>query len=246
MSLVTAEIKRAAAPLRIGRLDRIVGMHAEVIGVDAGTGDIVLIGHDRIPAEVVGVEGNRLTALPLGSLHGLRAGEPVHASNERLTAPVGSHLMGRILDGNGEPIDGGPPLSKSDRRPLHAVAPLPLERPLVTRQLQTGVRVIDSLLPLGRGQRVSIMAGSGVGKSSLLSMLLRGTDADVTVLALVGERGREVKEFIEHDLGPEGLARAVVVVAQHRTSPHSYGATPPSWRRRSPKAFGTTARTCCS
>jgi flagellum-specific ATP synthase len=207
-------VARAALPQKVGRLERIVGMHAEVSGLDAGTGDLILIGdHLMVPAEVIGVSDNRLTALPLGSLQGLRSGERVRSTTRQMSAPSGRQLLGRVLDGNGSPIDGGPELTLDHRRPLHAEAPAPLQRPLVTKQLQTGVRAIDGLLPLGRGQRIGIMAGSGVGKSSLLSMLLRGTDADVTVLALIGERGREVKEFIEHDLGPDGLERAVVIAA---------------------------------
>ncbi len=206
--------KRAARPQRTGRVDRIVGMHAEVSGLRLATGDLVIIGeHPGVRAEVVAVAPDKLTALPLGSLHGLRAGEPVRSARTTLQAPVGRSLVGRVLDGLGRPIDGRGPLADIRLVPLQNEPPPPLERPLVSDSLQTGVRAIDGLLTVGRGQRVGIMAGSGVGKSSLLSMLLRGTDADVTVLALVGERGREVREFIEHDLGPEGLASCVVVVA---------------------------------
>ncbi len=207
-------VRRAARPERTGRVERIVGMHAEVTGLRLATGDLVVIGDDPgVEAEVVAVAPGKLTALPLGSLFGIRAGETVRSARATLQAPVGSALIGRVLDGLGRPIDGCGPLLGVAQVPLHNEPPAPLERPLVAEPLQTGVRVIDGLLTVGQGQRVGIMAGSGVGKSSLLSMLLRGTDADVTVLALVGERGREVREFIEHDLGPEGLAKCVVVVA---------------------------------
>ncbi len=207
-------IRGAARPERIGRVDRIVGMHAEVTGLRLATGDLVVIGDEPgVQAEVVAVAPGKLTALPLGSLFGIRAGEPVRSARSTLRAPVGSSLVGRVLDGLGRPIDGCGPLDGVTYVPLQNDPPAPLERPLVVEPLQTGVRAIDGLLTVGRGQRVGIMAGSGVGKSSLLSMLLRGTDADVTVLALVGERGREVREFIEHDLGPEGLAKCVLVVA---------------------------------
>ncbi len=207
-------VRRAARPERTGRVERIVGMHAEVTGLRLATGDLVIIGDDPgVEAEVVAVAPGKLTALPLGSLFGIRAGETVRSARATLQAPVGSALIGRVLDGLGRPIDGCGPLLGIAQVPLHNEPPAPLERPLVAEPLQTGVRAIDGLLTVGRGQRVGIMAGSGVGKSSLLSMLLRGTDADVTVLALVGERGREVREFIEHDLGPEGLAKCVVVVA---------------------------------
>ena len=207
-------VEAAARPERIGRLARIVGLHAEVTGLSLGTGDIVEIGTDRpVRAEVVAVGPGYLTALPLGPLHGLKAGEVVRAVGSPLMAPAGLSLVGRVIDGLGRPIDGRGPLDDVSWLPLHHESPAPMDRPLVTQPLQTGVRAIDGLLSIGRGQRVGIMAGSGVGKSSLLSMLLRGTDADVTVLALVGERGREVREFIDNDLGPEGLAGSVVIVA---------------------------------
>ncbi len=213
-NVITDAVRRAARPERLGRLDRIVGMHAEVTGLNVGTGDIIEIGDERrVQAEVVAVAPGRLTALPLGSLHGFASGLPVRASGTSLMAPGGAQLIGRILDGRGVPIDGRGDLIDPTWHALRNEPPPPLSRPLVKEPLQTGVRAIDGLLSVGRGQRVGIMAGSGVGKSSLLSMLLRGTDADVTVLALVGERGREVREFIDNDLGPEGLANAVVVVA---------------------------------
>lgn len=206
-------VQRAARPERTGRVDRIVGMHAEIVGLRLATGDLVMIGSDPgVPAEVVAVGPGTLTALPLGSLHGVRSGEVVRSVRASLRAPIGPSLIGRVLDGLGQPMDDKGPL-EAPTVPLQNEPPPPLDRPLVAEPLQTGVRAIDGLLAIGKGQRVGIMAGSGVGKSSLLSMLLRGTDADVTVLALVGERGREVREFIEHDLGPEGLARCVLVVA---------------------------------
>lgn len=207
-------VQRAARPERTGRVERIVGMHAEIAGLRLATGDLIIIGADPgVAAEVVAVGPGSLTALPLGSLHGVRSGEVVRSARSTLRAPVGPSLIGRVLDGLGQPMDDKGDLTDVTYLPLHNEPPPPLERPLVTEQLQTGVRAIDGLLSIGKGQRVGIMAGSGVGKSSLLSMLLRGTDADVTVLALVGERGREVREFIEHDLGPEGLAKCVLVVA---------------------------------
>jgi flagellum-specific ATP synthase len=126
---------------------------------------------------------------------------------------VGDALLGRVLDGLGRPIDDGPSLASLPTASMHGEPPHPLQRQMVDTQLQLGVRALDTLIPCGKGQRLGILAGSGVGKSSLLSMIVRGTSADVSVLALVGERGREVREFIEHDLGPEGLARSVVVVA---------------------------------
>ena len=212
--LLSPAVTAAARPERVGQLHRIVDEHAEVTGLHAATGDVLLIGDEReLQAEVVAVGSDRLTVVPFGSLHGLRVGEAVRTSGSELRTPTGGGLIGRVLDGLGRPMDGRGPLTDVTWKPLRNDPPPPLERPLVSSQLQTGVRVIDGLLSIGNGQRVGIMAGSGVGKSSLLSMLLRGTDADVTVLALVGERGREVREFIDHDLGPAGLARSVLVVA---------------------------------
>jgi len=211
---LTPAVEAAARPEHVGQLDRIVDEHAEVTGLHAATGDVVLIGDERaLQAEVVAVGSDRLTVVPFGSLHGFRVGAPVRSSGSTLRTPTGPSLVGRVLDGLGRPMDGRGALTDAEWKALRNDPPPPLERPLVTTQLQTGVRAIDGLLSVGNGQRMGIMAGSGVGKSSLLSMLLRGTDADVTVLALVGERGREVREFIDHDLGPAGLARSVLIVA---------------------------------
>ncbi len=213
---------RAARPQHFGQLSKVVGLHAEITGLSVGVGDLVTIGSSRsmaegapkpVLAEVVAVSMDRATVLPYGDLHGRRVGEDVHTSGEQLMVPVGPSLLGRVLDGLGRPMDDGPSLSGTPKVSLHNTPPAPLSRPLVSEPMYVGVRSIDTMLTCGRGQRVGILAGSGVGKSSLLSMLVRGSDADVTVLALVGERGREVREFIENDLGPEGLKRAVLVVA---------------------------------
>jgi flagellum-specific ATP synthase len=151
--------------------------------------------------------------MPLGDLAGVRFGDTVEALGRPLPVRVGEGLLGRILDGLGRPIDDGPSLWEAEEVGIESAPPHPLRRELVDRQLALGVTAIDTLIPCGRGQRLGIFAGSGVGKSSLLSMVARGTDASVSVVALVGERGREVNEFIQRDLGPEGLARSVVVVA---------------------------------
>src|SRR3712207_5255851 len=136
---------------------------------------------------------------------GLRAGMHVRSTGGPLTIPVGPQLLGRVVDGLGRPIDGGPSLAMVDRVTVDNPAPAALTRARINRQVGLGVRALDGLVPCGRGQRVAIMAGSGVGKSTLLSMIARGTDASMSVIALVGERGREVREFLENDLGPEGL-----------------------------------------
>lgn len=205
----------AVAPRRTGRVTRLVGLRIEVEGVAAAVGEAVRIwrGGGVLDAEVVAVAGPALACMPLGDLAGVRFGDTVEALGRPLPVRVGEGLLGRVLDGLGRPIDDGPPLSESQEVGIESAPPHPLRRDLVNRQLALGVKAIDTLVPCGRGQRMGIFAGSGVGKSSLLSMVARGTDASVSVLALVGERGREVNEFIQRDLGSEGLARSVVVVA---------------------------------
>lgn len=208
-----------AAPSRSGSVSRIVGLTFEVDGLDAAIGDVIRVGDgpDAILGEVVAVRADGLVAMPLGELHGLRAGSRVREAGGALSVPVGHQLLGRVIDGLGQPLDDGPALDPALRGSLAGEPPHPLRRPNVTEPVHLGVRALDTLVPVGRGQRIGIMAGSGVGKSSLMSMIVRGTDADVSVVALIGERGREVREFIERDLGPEGLARSVVVVATSDT-----------------------------
>jgi flagellum-specific ATP synthase len=213
---------RAARPGVTGRITAIVGLVVDVEGIDAAVGDVVLLGTttglDGVPAEVVGVEHGRARCMPLGRLTGLRSGDRVAGGGDGLRVRVGADLLGRVLDGLGEPTDGGAPLA-GDAVPVDNEPPHALDRQRNTQPLSLGVRALDCLVTAGRGQRVGIFAGSGVGKSSLLSMIARGTSASVSVLALVGERGREVREFLENDLGPEGLARSVVVVATSDAPP---------------------------
>ncbi|WP_370250537.1 FliI/YscN family ATPase [Nocardioides sp.] len=225
-----ADAVRAAAPARYGRVSELQGLHLQVAGLDAAVGDLIGVRphahaatEEEVLAEVVATSTRHgLTALPLSSALGLRAGMTVRHTGGPLRIRVGDALRGRVLDGLGRPLDGGPALE--DVPGLREVtvdhpAPDALARPRIDTPLGLGVRALDALVPCGRGQRLGIMAGSGVGKSSLLSMIARGTDAEVSVLALVGERGREVREFLEHDLGPEGLARSVVVVATSDAPP---------------------------
>ena len=216
----TASWRRAVAaarPQRTGSVRSVLGLSAEVIGIDAAVGDRVRIevtGGLPVDAEVVAVDGSSATCMPLGPLDGITARATVVHTGERLRVPTGPDLLGRVLDGLGRPIDGRGPLgSGGEFVPLEHEAPGILDRQRIDTQLGLGVRVLDTMTPVGRGQRLGLFAGSGVGKSSLLSMIARGSTADVNVIALVGERGREVREFLEDDLGPEGLARSVVVVA---------------------------------
>jgi len=208
-------------PTTYGRLTELRGLHLLVRGVDVAIGDVVDVhgGEGSVLAEAVASTPAGTVCLPLGSTHGLRVGARVSATGGPLRVHVGDDLTGRVLDGLGRPIDGGPSLAHLPLVSVENTAPHPLLRARVDRQVGLGVRALDSLVTAGRGQRVGIFAGSGVGKSTLLSMIARGTEAQVSVIALVGERGREVREFLENDLGPEGLARSVVVVATSDAPP---------------------------
>lgn len=214
----------AARPRRLGTVTQLVGLHLVVRGIDAAVGDVVEVlggrpGDPVVPAEVAASGPDGLVCLPMAETTGLRVGALVRSTGGPLTVPVGPELLGRVIDGLGRPLDGGPSLADLTRVSIDNAVPPALSRARITQQVGLGVRALDTLVPCGRGQRVAIMAGSGVGKSSLLSMIARGTDASMSVIALVGERGREVREFIENDLGPEGLARSVVVVSTSDAPP---------------------------
>lgn len=205
----------AAAPERVGRVTSVLGLGLEVAGLACAVGDTVAVTtHDggTGEAEVVATTRGTLRCMPLERLAGVRPGDAVRARRGGSTVPVGPQLFGRVLDGLGRPIDGRGPLG-GDRVALEHATPSAMHRARIDTPLQTGVRALDTLTTIGRGQRLGLFAGSGVGKSSLLSMIARGTEAEVSIIALVGERGREVREFLDDDLGPEGLARSVVVVA---------------------------------
>ncbi|MEA2639000.1 MAG: flagellum-specific synthase [Chloroflexota bacterium] len=200
-----------------GRVSQVVGLLIEVEGLKLGIGDICQIvperGRSWISAEVVGFRDDRLIVTPFADVEGVRPGSIVLPRSRGFTVPVGEALWGRVLDGLGRPIDGLGPLGPTDHYPVASRPPDPLSRAPIRTPLCTGVRAIDGMLTCGMGQRVGIFAGSGVGKSTLMGMIARNAESDVNVIALVGERGREVQEFIEHDLGPQGLARSVVIVA---------------------------------
>jgi len=171
------------------------------------------------PAEVIGFRGSNVLSMPVESSEGIRYGDSVTALGMHPEIEVGALLMGRVLNALGEPIDGGRPIRAQAALPLEGQVRAPLERAPIRTPLGTGIRVLDALLTVGRGQRVGIFGGSGVGKSTLVGMMTRNTEADVTVVGLVGERGREVGEFLENTLGAEGLARSVVVVSTSDQSP---------------------------
>ncbi|WP_420453847.1 FliI/YscN family ATPase [Ilumatobacter sp.] len=214
-----ASARAAVAPEVTGSISRIVGLGFDVAGLDLpiGSGVSVVAGPEHhgptLTAEVVGCSDGQITCLPFGDVRGLRIGSRVSGLGAPPAIPVGSELLGRVIDALGQPLDDGPPLTRLDLASLDGAPPHPLRRARVSEPLSLGVRAWDTLVPMGKGQRVGVFAGSGVGKSTLMGMVARGSTADVNVVALIGERGREVREFIEGELGAEGMARSVVVVA---------------------------------
>lgn len=200
-----------------GRVAQVIGVLVESCGPVCGVGEICEIYNKRneppVLAEVVGFRENRTLLMPYGMVNDIRPDSPVVAQGSALRVPVGNQLLGRVLDGLGRPLDGKGPIFREGEITAAAVPPHPLERRRIHDALSFGVRAIDGLLTIGKGQRIGIFAGSGVGKSTLMGMIARNTSADVNVIALIGERGREVRDFLEKDLGPEGLARSVIVVA---------------------------------
>ena len=217
MDRYVAAVEAADTVRRVGRVVRSSGLLVESIGPDCAVGDVCeLLSRQpggRIRAEVVALQDGRLMLMPYGDIAGIGLDCEVAATAADASVPAGAALLGRVMDAFGEPVDGHSPPACETRRPLRAPPLNPLAGPPIRETLETGVRCIDALLTLGRGQRVGIFAGSGVGKSTLLGMIARHMRADVNVIALIGERGREVREFIDKCLGPEGLARSVVVAA---------------------------------
>jgi flagellum-specific ATP synthase len=205
-------------PIRInGKVTQVIGLMVESEGPETSIGDVCHIypvkSKKPIIAEVVGFRNNKVLLMPLGELHSVGPGCDVVSTGKPLTVQVGHELLGKVLNGLGQPLDGTILPTKMGQYSTNNIPSNPLSRPRVLEPISVGVRCIDGLLTIGKGQRVGIFAGSGVGKSTLLGMIARNTSADVNVIALIGERGREVLDFIERDLGPEGLARSVVVVA---------------------------------
>ncbi len=204
-------------PVRFGRVQSVVGLLVEASELHAAVGELCYILEDdsphtrRIKAEVVGIRGDTSVLMPLEETHGLRSGCLVQRSSLPLTIRVGEALLGRVIDANGRPLDDKGPLILLDEQPVHNEPPSPLRRQMIDTAMPTGIRAIDAFLTLGKGQRIGIFSGSGVGKSTLLGMIARRARADVNVIGLIGERGREVQEFIHDNLGEEGLKHSVVV-----------------------------------
>lgn len=202
---------------KLGKVDKIVGLTIESVGPDAALNDICLIyskdnGNRIITAEVVGFKEKKVLLMPYESLEGISVGSVVENTGMPLKVLVGDSLLGKVVDGLGKPIDNSS-LYNTIEYPVESSPPDPLVRDMISEVLPLGVKAVDGLITVGKGQRIGIFAGSGVGKSTLLGMFARNTKADINVIALIGERGREVREFIERDLGEEGMARSIVVVA---------------------------------
>jgi flagellum-specific ATP synthase len=202
----------------VGSVKRAIGLVVESLGPPVSIGELCEIAGDsesetRIPAEVVGFRDNYVLSMPLFKVHGVKLGDKVICRKRKASVPVSEALLGRVINALGEPIDGKGPIECSEAYPVHPMETNPMERKNIDETLGTGIRSIDGLLTCGKGQRIGIFGGSGVGKSTLLGMMARYTSADVNVISLVGERGREVRAFIEKDLGEEGLKRSVVVVS---------------------------------
>jgi flagellum-specific ATP synthase len=216
---IAAAAAAVARPERTGSISRVLGLRFDVEGLDLPVGATVNVvdGAVDLVGEVVAVGTGSVTCMPFGEVKGLRVGARVRGSEHSASVGVGRALLGRVIDALGNPLDDLGPIPGLLPVEIDGEPPHPLRRARVDQPMSLGVRAWDTLVPAGRGQRVGIFAGSGVGKSTLLGMIARNTAADVNVVALIGERGREVREFVEADLGPEGLARSVLVVATSDT-----------------------------
>ncbi|MHC4870232.1 MAG: FliI/YscN family ATPase [Planctomycetota bacterium] len=200
-----------------GKVERVVGLTVECSGMPVPVGAFCRIraklSRNAVDAEVVGFRPGKTLMMPLGEMGGIGPGDRVECVTAQQSVAVGPTLLGRILDGRGMPMDGKGPVNTTETRKIFSDPPDPVSRPRITEKLATGTRSIDSFITVGRGQRIGIFSGTGVGKSVLLGNIAKYTNADISVIALVGERGREVREFIENNLGEEGLARSVVIVS---------------------------------
>jgi flagellum-specific ATP synthase len=212
-----SRVNRSDAYNYMGKIDKIVGMMVESVGPNTTVGEICKIysadGQTTIHAEVVGFRENKVLLMPYADLTGVAPGSLVEGTKTKLKIPVTDKLIGRTVSSLGDPLDGGEALDSAERIDVESTYANPLNRPRIDSKMTFGVKAIDGLLSIGKGQRMGIFSGSGVGKSTLMGMIARNVHADVNVIALVGERGREVRDFIERDLGEEGMKRSVLVVA---------------------------------
>jgi len=208
---IIEEIPKIDTLVNTGRVTKVIGLVLESEGPKAKIGEICHLvnknGKVISTSEIVGFRNNQILSMVLGDLIEIEPGTKIVATGETLKIKVGDALLGRVLDGLGNPIDGKGEIQSSKKRSVYASPPSPLQRQRITTPVATGIKAIDGLLTLGKGQRIGIFSGSGVGKSTLLGMIARKTSADINVIALIGERGREVREFLEKDLGEEGLNR---------------------------------------
>ena len=209
-------VKKTESVSHIGKIENVIGMTIEASGARGGIGDLCIIsdgGKNEVLAEIVGFKDDRILLMPYDEIKGIAVGNYVKNTRRKLGVPVGDFLMGRVINAVGEPIDEGTTFEKNDDSFFGGGYTNPLSRPPISEKLDFGIKAIDGMLTIGKGQRIGIFSGSGVGKSTLMGMIARKAYADINVIALVGERGREVLEFIQRDLGEEGLKKSVVVVA---------------------------------
>ena len=206
-----------------GRITKVIGLILESDGPKAPIGEVCIIrnrsGREICKSEIVGFRDNKILSMVLGDLKEISPGTEIVASGESLSINVGDELLGRILGGMGNPIDGLGEITAGERRSIYALPPDPLKRKRIFEPVATGIKAIDTMLTLGKGQRMGIFSGSGIGKSTIIGMIARNTSADINVIALIGERGREVREFLEKDLREEGLKRSVVIIAPSDNPP---------------------------
>ncbi|MDR1571951.1 MAG: flagellar protein export ATPase FliI [Clostridiales Family XIII bacterium] len=211
-------IRGAETGRQFGRIDKVIGMMIESNGPECKVGDLCRIygGRDfssHIAAEVVGFRGSKVLLMPYEEPEGISGGDLVESTHSSMRIGVSDGLIGRVVNAMGQPIDGGPPIEHEEEYEIQSGGSNPLSRPRIHEVLEFGIKAVDGLMTIGKGQRMGIFSGSGVGKSTLLGMIARNVKADINVIGLVGERGREVREFLERDLGEEGLARTALVVA---------------------------------
>ncbi|QQR81978.1 MAG: FliI/YscN family ATPase [Deltaproteobacteria bacterium] len=216
LELIRSTLNRIPSVAIMGKVTRVVGLviEGDLPHVPVGASCVILQENgEKLAAEVIGLKESKAILMPIGNTAGVRVGDSIQTLSHEVTVKVSEKLLGRVLDGSGAPMDGGPDISDAMEYPLYHPSVSPIHRKMVDKPFSVGIRAIDAFLTCGVGQRVAIMAGSGVGKSTLMGMMARNSDADINVIGLLGERGREVGEFLEDSLGKEGLKKSVVIIA---------------------------------